>query len=301
MNVGIVDLGSNTVRLSVYRVNDDKVKLLLHRKVTAGIASYTSKKKLSDEGIGLICEILTEFHELLSNLEIPSMHIFATASLRNIINRDEALSEIIKKTGLKIDVISGEEEAMLSFYGALPDISFSSGLMIDMGGGSTELLHFDNKKILTSCSLPVGSLDLFNRHVSGLFPDTSECCSIQKEVRELLFHFGIEHFDSTHVVGVGGTIRAICKISNHYFKRSGGSDMFTLSELREVTEQLKLMKVSTAREVLKLIPERIHTIVPGAIALESICATYGVNDITVSPHGAREGYLCRHVLGKEQK
>ena len=143
-NCGIVDVGSNTIRLSIYQYNDLDFKLLLGKKETAGLAGYVENGRLAPEGIEIAARVLTDFRTLLDNLEIDQLHVFATASLRNISNTDEAVDAIQAAAGVPIQVITGSEEAALSFQGALhgtpkPE---GQGLLADIGGGSTELVIY---------------------------------------------------------------------------------------------------------------------------------------------------------------
>ena len=171
MKCGIVDLGSNTIRLSIYQWEGRQFKLLMNKKEMAGLAGYIQDGVLTDKGIEVACQILAAFRHLLENLEIRQMHVFATASLRNIVNTQEALDTIFSATGLQVQVLSGSQEAELSFLGATAGGGApAAGLLVDIGGGSTELVAYDNGSITSGCSLPVGSLSLYSRYVTGLFP-----------------------------------------------------------------------------------------------------------------------------------
>lgn len=100
MNYGIVDLGSNTVRLSLYRVlPEGDYDLLFSKKEMAGLVNYISGGVLSQEGIHRACSILEKFRELLRHFGVENFYVFATAPLRNIRNSEEAVHTIRKKRG----------------------------------------------------------------------------------------------------------------------------------------------------------------------------------------------------------
>ena len=107
----IVDVGSNTIRMNVYDIRDDKLRLLFSKKATAGLASYVKDKRMSAAGVDRVVEVLEDFQETLANLNIPEMHVCATASLRNVENSSEAVAEIERRTGVHVQVLSGREEA----------------------------------------------------------------------------------------------------------------------------------------------------------------------------------------------
>ena len=111
MNYGIVDLGSNTVRLSLYRVlPEGDYDLLFSKKEMAGLVNYISGGVLSQEGIHRACSILEKFRELLRHFGVENLYVFATAPLRNIRNSEEAVHTIRKKTGLDVVAVSAREE-----------------------------------------------------------------------------------------------------------------------------------------------------------------------------------------------
>ncbi len=298
MICGIADVGSNTIRLSIYRCESGENHLLTNRKVMAGLASYVEGGELSAEGVQVVCRVLSSYRALLDNLEIGPMYVFATASLRNIFNTEEVVQQIRAQTGLEVDVITGREEAALSFRGALLGITHDSGLMVDLGGGSTELLQYENREILNACSLTVGALNLFNRYVSYLHPTKEECQAIRREVRQQLEREGAQLGKTAHVCGVGGTVRAACKLGNHLFGHPESCRVLRTEELKELLKSCKKMDRKTLEAVLKIAPERIHTLVPGLLVLDTVCKACGAEDITASACGVREGYLYKRVLGE---
>ena len=174
MICGIVDLGSNTIRLSIYHWEGQDFRLLLNKKTMAGLAGYVQGGVLSDSGILVACRTLSSYRALLDNFQVSKMHVFATASLRNISNTGEAVETIRDVTGIPVEVLSGDAEAALSFKGAVLPGGVSTGLLADIGGGSFELVSYEDMSITSACSLPVGSLSLYTRFVNGLFPTSEE-------------------------------------------------------------------------------------------------------------------------------
>ena len=162
MKCGIVDVGSNTIRLSIYHWEGETFKRLMNKKEMAGLAGYIKNGVLSDSGILVACRVLASFKTLLDNFGIGELHVFGTASLRNIVNTEEALDTIRAVTGLHVDVLTGAEEAAYSFRGAtVGGGAPGCGLLADIGGGSTELVSYRDGQITSGCSLPMGSLSLF--------------------------------------------------------------------------------------------------------------------------------------------
>lgn len=298
MIYGIADVGSNTVRLSIYKCEGGEIRLLMNRKVMAGLAGYVRHGALTPEGIEVACQTLQGYRSLMDNLELPDLRVFATASLRNISNTEEAVGAVMAATGLRVDVLSGREEAELSFRGAIQNAGLYTGLLADLGGGSTELVSYRNRAIQSACSLSVGSLSLFSKYVSKLHPTKEERRAIRRAVEEQLEQFVPQHPPARHICGVGGTVRAACKVANAMFDRPAGDRSLDRDELKEMLQRLKKPGRDELRLLLKTVPDRIHTIIPGLLALDTIAKAYGAQTITASACGVREGYLLARVLGK---
>ena len=297
MKCGIVDVGSNTIRLSIYHWEGRTFKLLMNKKEMAGLAGYIKDGVLSDSGILVACRVLAGFKALLRNFDIDELHVFGTASLRNIVNTEEALETIEVVTGAHVEVLSGADEAALSFLGATvgggaPD----SGLLADVGGGSTELVAYRDGAITSGCSLPMGSLSLFTRHVSGLFPTKEERKAIRADVKEELRKAKTAGLRCSHLTGVGGTFRASAKLCNDLSGADPDNRIIPAGEIRALYKGLKKGDQDTLRQILRSVPDRVHTILPGLAILTAILDAYEVSTVSVSACGVREGYLLRRVM-----
>ncbi len=157
----IIDIGSNTVRMAVYQIKDSAVEQIMKKKdTTVGLASFMHDNVLEERGIKRLVYALEDFQKFLAALHIENISIFTTGALRNAANSREAIEEIKTRTGLDIYVIRGEEEAELDFIGATHDLAAEEGLLFDIGGASTEMVHYKAQKIVRKTSLPVGSLYL---------------------------------------------------------------------------------------------------------------------------------------------
>ena len=217
----IVDVGSNTVRMNVYDVKDGKLKLLFSKKETVGLASYVRGQYMSAAGIEKVISVLEEFKDVLNNLNIHEMRVFATAALRNVKNSQEAVEEINRRTGLQVQVISGREEAELDFLGAAIESNIKKGLLVDIGGGSTELVAYKDGKIKSAVSIAKGSLNSYNKYVKGILPTKEERKSIKKDFVEKLE--GLQAFEGKICVII---INTISLLGNHFAKTSGRNYLY---------------------------------------------------------------------------
>ena len=176
MLYGMIDIGSNTVRMAIYRIEGTHVEMLMKKKHTVGLAAYLKDGVMQKQGIDKAVEILKEFRAFLLAFGITHVVAFTTAALRNAKNSAAAVGEIERRTGLPIRVISGDEEATYDFIGATHDLSEDAGLLIDIGGASTEIVSYSSGKIEQKISLPIGSLAFRTKYVHG--PSTVFCVAV---------------------------------------------------------------------------------------------------------------------------
>ncbi len=294
MICGIVDLGSNTIRLSVYRWEGTSFQSILHQKSTAGLAGYVRGGVLSPEGIAAACGVLSRYRALMDNLNIPDLYVFATASLRNISNTAEAVEAIRQRTGIAVEVLSGETEARLSFRGAVPE--GGAGLLADIGGGSFELVAFGDGAVRGACSRPIGSLSLFSRYVSGLFLTPAERRAMEVQIAAELEQATIPAGPYPLLRGVGGTVRAADKLAVELFQKDRAGRL-TAGEVDELYRRLSTGDRDVLHLLLHAVPDRVHTILPGLAILRGIVHAYGVEEVAVADTGIREGYLMERVMG----
>lgn len=292
--IGIIDIGSNTIRLNVYRIDNNEFKIAFSSKEMAGLIGHIENQQLNEKGILKLISVLKEFNSILESLNITEVYPFATASLRNINNSEDVLKRVKAETGLTIDLIEGENEGILGFNGAINYVKVPTALLIDIGGGSTEIVPFSHYKIISSVSLPIGSLSLFKQYVKGIIPTQQEIKNMKKAVTKALVDNNPHPATFKTIVGVGGTIRALKKINLYLY------DDHTISEKRfnAILDSISDESDKARDIILKVVPDRIHTIVCGCVILSCIMKHYGVEEIVVSEYGAREGYLILNQLTK---
>lgn len=300
MNQAVIDIGSNSMRLTVYDVKNQAFTILFKEKIMAGLAGYVENGYLSSEGMICACKGLLEFKSALEALGITDTVVFATASLRNIRNTDEAVKAIQTTTGYNVEVIEGEEEALYGYVGAMHDLSISEGVFLDIGGASTEIAMFSGGKLGTTASFPMGSLQLYRECVKHILPGKGSVHRIQRVIRKEtdLFPFPEEELPST-LACVGGTARATLKLVQKMFALPDSCRCVTANQLTRLCDVLCAADKNASDLILKLVPERIHTMVPGLLILQYLMEQFHASEIVVSQYGVREGYLCRKILKKK--
>lgn len=298
---GVIDIGSNTMRLSIYKVEKDDIQPMLSKKVMAGLAGYVNESGyMTTRGIDKTIEHLNQFKTILRNIDVKDTYVFATASLRNIKNSKETTQLIEARTGFIISVLTGQEEATLDFIGASLKNDMKDGLLIDIGGGSTELVHYLNGKILHTISLPIGSLNLHNKYVDDFLPTKDEIRKIEKKVLKELAK--MEDFplqtDVKMICGIGGTVRGTCKLKNALFELPSYNRTILTDDMDDILDYFQNKRYDFLTHLIKVIPDRLHTILPGMIILKTIADHFESEIIFVSEFGVREGYLYQKIKNK---
>lgn len=295
MKQAVIDIGSNSVRLTLYELDGTEFKILFREKIMAGLAGYVDENgNLSPIGIECACSGLKIFFDILKSLHIDNTAVFATASLRNINNTNEAVSQIKAACGYDIEILSENDEALCGYYGAMREFELPDGAFIDVGGGSTEVVTFENAKVIDCISFPIGSLSLYSSCVKKILPGKGSIERILGEIKKQTD--GCEIFSSYAkrkvLTGVGGTARGLLKIAKSCFELPESCRCISAYQLGKLTDFLCSGSKKASDLILKLEPDRIHTIVPGVMILHHIFRLLGADELIVSKYGVREGYLC---------
>lgn len=287
---GVIDIGSNTIRLKTYEIKNNNLYTVFDKKNFACLANYVDKfGNLTELGIEKCIAVLLEYKQSLENVIIEKMFIFATASLRNVNNTSEVVKRIKDEVGYEVKILSGTEEAEYDFIGSKLKYHLSDGLMIDIGGGSSELVFFKNKEIIYKTSLPVGSLNLYSKYVDDIIPTTKELHKIKNVVKKYLEEIN-QNEKWEKICGVGGTIRAALKLKKSLYPNLDNTYLsyddidLMISKCKEEPKEWQIA-------ILKVIPERIFTFTCGLMVLRTIMKYYDSKQVYISNYGVREGYL----------
>lgn len=298
---GVIDIGSNTIRLTVYRVEDRHIETVFHEKSTAGLAGYVNEKgRLSRAGMNRAVDALERFRTILNHLLIQQVSVFATASLRNIVNTDEALEFIGNRSGFRVEVLSGEKEALLDYVGATYFLPAANGLLVDIGGGSTELVFFCHGEVKKAVSMPIGSLNMYHQYVSHLLPSQEERKKIERRVSKELEKLNLSKTVCPVLCGVGGSIRATGKLINVREKLPAANRTVYLNTVSELLNSFQDEGKENLTRLLKVTPDRVHTLLPGMTILRRIGKIFCSDTVIISDYGVREGYLLSEVLNTGQ-
>ena len=304
MLYAMMDVGSNTIRMAVYEIDGDRVEMIMKKKHAVGLASYVKDGIMRRDGIEKVVEILTGYNEFLQDFGISRITAFTTAALRNALNGRQAVEEVEYRTGIQIHVMTGDEEATFDFIGATHNLVDEDGLLIDIGGGSTEIVYFENREIKEKVSLPIGSLAFHTRYTGiHILPSSSECDEMRAEAEATIG--AVKEFQAvTHaqICGIGGTFKGAMAIYNSMYglpKRNMRMEVRRISDIlwrfqreHELTEQDKIL-------LMRTVPERMHTFLPGLIIADVLAKRFKSLHIMFSDSGVREGYIYDRIIDRE--
>ncbi len=311
MRYAVIDIGSNSVRLTAYRYHAQTARLhcFLNEREMIGLAAYVTDGELSETGIRKLAAVLKQYKTLIAELQITQYYVLATASIRNVTNTEAIVAQIDAMTGMRMVVLDGEEEARLDFAGVWEEVDDHNGIMVDIGGGSTEIILFENCEVTRAVSLPLGSLQLTANHVKGIVLTKKERKAIKHAIGDALDGFVWGNQRHPLIYGIGGTCRCAHRLAQELYPEQAGVEARMTVSLKLVHEMLKEVKADLQedgelphlKKIYRTVPERMFSVIPGLMILEQIAQRVHAEELKVCLCGIREGYLYRNILkNKEQ-
>lgn len=302
MSYMIIDIGSNTVKYSIF---DGTPTRAAHRSETVGFIHYISDGVVSEAGLSALCETLGRFLADAEKMQIPQNNrlAFATASFRRLRDPAAVIDEVKRRVGLSVELISGEEEAILSLRGmlSLADPTPEKGILLDMGGGSTETTLFEGGKRLFCHSNPFGSLSLRERFVQGEYPTPTEADAIRRFVGRTVLPPDAPAAASdgrVHCYMVGGSAKAIGTLLAVRQGRAFSPDGVPVPVEDYRVQLADYIAGNDLAEMKKRYPDRYRVLIPGLVACDEIWRAVDAAVIHISDGGMREGYFLSRVAGR---
>ncbi len=293
----IIDIGSNSLSLVIYE-KSSRYAFHLIEKVRAGVrigeGAYEQDGMLQVEAMDRAFEALEDFLYVANNVKCRKILCVATSALRDAPNKSLFLSRVRKELGLNIKIIDGEKEA---YYGAVAAMNLLQPLesftTIDIGGGSTELTKVENGKIVDTLSLDIGTV-----RIKELF---TSCDVTSKEVKTFIkksIAMVPAHFQSSTIVGIGGTIRALSSaimIKEKYPIKSLHGFEYRIKDYEKLLNRFPGMKKAELRKY-EIPSSRYDTIREGSAIFAALITHLGSDYVISSKAGVREGVYLSDIL-----
>ena len=301
---GIVDIGSNSMSLEIYKIkNSGKPKSVFSLSEKSVTAIYVENNTLTEKGIDELVSILKDYNDVMGLLKVKTKYAFATASLRKIDNSDEVISAVKDKVGLDIHLLSGEKEAKTSFNAVKDsELTTDKGIVIDLGGGSCEVIDFANKTAITSESMPIGSNSCYKEYVSGMFPNETEVKEIENRVLAELKKLTVTNdTQRDDLFGIGGSTKTIKKVLRYLGYIDEDATSAPVSMLDSLMDEFSQMTKENCDKILNVNAERINTFLPGLIITKTIANYFNVTTLHFCKNGVREGILAEIIANESHE
>ncbi len=297
--IAAIDVGSNAIRLSIANVNTDgghQIVYYVREPVRLGQDVFT-KGAISAHTVDRLLETFINFKSRLEEHAVTNVRAVGTSALREATNRDLVLRAVNKATGIEISIIGGEEEARLIHLAAKETVNLKNrvALLVDIGGGSVEVMLADDTTVLCAESYAMGSVRLlkildekageerFNQLVTEYVDATQ---------RRLEQEIGNQKIDVC--VGTGGSIESIGELRKELLDKNS-SQKVTAEELKSLVKKLRSTTFEERIRDLRLRPDRADVIVPAAIVLQKIVQQAGVDEVVIPGVGLKDGVLLQLI------
>ncbi len=299
MNLAAIDIGTNSVKLLVGRVSGARVTPLLHRSIITRLGEGLQKNGvISGEAADRTIEALVQLHALARQRGAERIAAVGTLALRAARNTKEFLLKCAERAELDVRVLTGEEEAHLSFQGATGASRAQQVLGIEIGGGSTQIMIGTHAKLHASWSLSMGAVTLTEEFLKSDPPAAEEMMAMSASIRRHLQHVVARVGRNGELVGIGGTVSAILKI----LEKTGDDprEFHKTSVSFETVSALSIhlsLKTVAERERMGLERGRADIITAGAWILTAAMSHLEAPSLRASAHGLRHGLLIEMASG----
>ena len=296
---GVIDIGSGSARAVVMQVHPGGgVEIVAQQRVTLNLMSHVrSDGRLDESGVIATLNALEDFALVARAYGIETIHAVGTAALRESGNAGKITAAAEQRFGIPLRIIDGSDEAAYCFVGAIHGLRARNGLLADIGGGSTEIVQFQNRELVSSVSLPLGSLRIANQFDLGDRPAAEAVKAAYDYARTVLSNAGVEPLpDEATLIGSGGSVRLLSRLDRarepYPIIKLHGYEI-RASALVEQIQQLAAMSRIDRASIPGMNPERSHSIIGGGVVARALMQHLGTDRLLVSGQGLREG-LARH-------
>lgn len=301
--IAIIDIGSNSSRLVLVAVKDGGYFSVIDElKETVRLAQdMETDGFLKPFRVQQTIKTLTMFRRLCDANNVEKIYAFATAAVRNAKNQKSFLNDVLSATGIKLKVLDEEEEAHLVYQGVINSFDIPRGLIMDIGGASTQFAYYNRRNLLNFITLPFGSVTLTDMFKdSGLSPE-SRTQAVEDYIMSQLNE--VEWFNEiapdTRLIGVGGSFRNIGKISRlvkKYPLNMAHNYVVPMTEFNSLYNKLKGLDLDKTKNIKGLSSVRADIFPQALAAIKAVTQKLNLNDIVISGSGLREGAMFKYAV-----
>ncbi|MDL4841840.1 Ppx/GppA family phosphatase [Aquibacillus rhizosphaerae] len=289
----IIDIGSNTMRLVVYlQEKAGRLREVENVKAVARLRNHLDDDgKLSAQGIRTLTQFLHGFKQVTDTYQLEQIVCVATATIRQATNQDEIKLVLNKEVGFTMRILSEHEEAFYGYLAVVNSTSITEGITVDIGGGSTELTYFKDRKLIHSHSFPFGALTL-KEFFTNEKPKEDECVKLNLFLREQFDSLPWIKNKNIPLIGIGGSARNLVQIDQNIKKYPlAGLHQYKMqaSDIIQIGNYLASLPFSKLQKVEGLSKDRADIIIPAIEVFQCLYQTMQADSFILSRKGLRDG------------
>jgi exopolyphosphatase/guanosine-5'-triphosphate,3'-diphosphate pyrophosphatase len=300
----IVDMGSNSVRLIIMDIGPEgEYHQMENVKETVRLVENTAPDgSLNPKSQEHALETLAFFARLCKVRQVDTVIAVATAAVRRAPNREEFLLKLYRETGINVKVLTGEEEADLDYVGVVNSVAPETGLIVDVGGGSTKLVGYRNRLKEASATLPFGIVTLTDGFLTSDPIDSQALAELEEFLTEELARLDwLSQYDT--VVALGGTARTLARIDRR--RRGYKPDITHGYELQpeavsDIYRRLADLDIQGRLRIPGMSLERADVIVAGIAVINHLLKVADIKQLITSRSGLRDGLLFQYLARETQ-
>lgn len=304
MRLGVIDIGSNSIKLLVAETGST---LAIHYETTweTRIGSHMREDQpvLTKSAIAKACEAVAALIQEAAGYNVEEFFVAATSAVRDSINRDEFINAIREATGHELKVLTGDEEAAYIAWGITTDpvlAQYQEFCLADLGGGSLELIHVRNRGIVAKVSLPLGAIRLTQQILDdpALPMKSMEMRRIIRRVRKTIDESGFEFPRETCILaGTGGGLTVARTIRAAWLGQTEheAGNSLSLAFLRFLYVELAAMTLDERTKIPPLPAERADIMPTALLILLTIAEMAGASSYIYSGHNLRYGIAAKYL------
>jgi exopolyphosphatase/guanosine-5'-triphosphate,3'-diphosphate pyrophosphatase len=298
-----IDVGTNTVRLVVAEVDvDGTYRILDEEREAARLGQRLAQTgRLSAESIERALAAIGKMKAIADGFQVSELRAVATSAVREATNGRAFIREAMRRHKIKIEVISGEEEAQLAFRSAARHFSLEnrSTALVDIGGGSLEVILTAGTVVDQMYSLPLGAVRVTEQFIRSDQLRPKQWKKLKRAIdRELRHSIRRPPFSTETMIGSGGSFTALAHMAKWQREGRHGSvqgDMLTRADIVHLLDRLRETPLEARRQIPGLSADRADIIVAGAAVIARLTKLLGVRQVLVNERGIRDGILLQMI------
>lgn len=292
--IAIIDIGSNSARLVISHIyTSGAYNMVYNQKEALRLSQKVNDNNLlTEEAFSSTIDTMRSFAHMCKVYQADKIIAVATAAIRNASNGAELVAKVAEETGIQLHIISGNTEAYISYLGVINTLDVKNGIIFDLGGGSTELILFKNRKLVESVSVPLGAVNttgmfnIRNEMPQNVYNDLCAFIMSRLEQYPWIKQSGLP------LIGVGGTARTVAKIiqrAKKYPATKIHNYAYPVQTFRSFFNKLRLTNLEQRKKISGLSSERSDIILAGSSIISCLLEVTGAKKLITSGCGLREG------------